>query len=65
MIRILMWTAIAVLVMSFFGISIQAVVESPAGQENIDYVLGFLKAGVAFILHFLGGILEWVVRIFT
>ncbi len=65
MIRILMWTAIAVLIMSFFGVSIQAVIESPTGQENITYLLGLMKAGIGFIFHSIGFALEWLVRLFT
>lgn len=35
---------IIVLVLSYFHISIKAIVESPAGQENINYVGGGAKS---------------------
>jgi len=35
---------IIILVLSFFRISIKSVVESPAGQENINYVQGGTKS---------------------
>lgn len=65
MIRILLYTAAAVLVMSFFGISIQSVVNSPAGQENIAYVVGLFKSLISFIVTFFMGGLQWIARIFT
>jgi hypothetical protein len=48
MLRLLFWIAVFVLALSFFGISLQAIVTSPAGQENIGYVL-----------HLLGQVWEW------
>ena len=35
---------IAILVLSYFNVSIKAVVESPTGQENINYVGGGTKS---------------------
>lgn len=32
------WTFVLVLALSFFGISIQAIISSPAGQENFGYL---------------------------
>jgi hypothetical protein len=40
---ILILTAIAILVLSYFRISVKAVVESPTGQDNINYVEGGTK----------------------
>lgn len=65
MIRILLYTAVAVLILSFFGISIQSVVNSPMGQENIAYVVGLFKSLLGFIVTFVVGGLEWIVRFFT
>lgn len=36
--------AILILVLSYFNISIKAVVDSPTGQENINYVKGGTKS---------------------
>jgi hypothetical protein len=38
------WAVIIVLVLSYFNISIKAVVESPTGQENVNYVGGGAKS---------------------
>ena len=40
----LVLAAIVILVLSYFNISIKTVVESPAGQENIEYVKGGSKS---------------------
>jgi len=39
MIRTVFWIFIFILALSFFGISIQAIIESPAGQANVHYLL--------------------------
>ncbi|MFA5996476.1 MAG: hypothetical protein WC790_02025 [Candidatus Paceibacterota bacterium] len=39
MIRTAFWTFVFILALSFFGVSIQAIIESPAGQANIQYLL--------------------------
>ena len=40
---VLFWGVALLLVLSYFNVSIKAVVESPAGQENINYVKGGTK----------------------
>lgn len=39
MIRTVFWAFVFILALSFFGISLQAIIESPAGQANIQYVV--------------------------
>ncbi|MBI2025686.1 hypothetical protein HYT04_02790 [Candidatus Kaiserbacteria bacterium] len=41
---------VLLLALSFFGISIQAVINSPAGQENIAYLLYLLSQAWQWIL---------------
>ncbi len=38
MLRTIFWALVLLLALSFFGISIQAIVNSPAGQENFAYL---------------------------
>lgn len=38
MIRIIVYTVIALLVLSFFGISLQGIIEQPTTQANFQYV---------------------------
>ena len=39
MLRLIFWGFVFVIALSFFGISIRAIVESPAGQANLAYLL--------------------------
>ncbi|MDO8566954.1 MAG: hypothetical protein Q7R58_02265 [bacterium] len=43
MLKLIFWVLILILALSFFGISIQAVVNSPTGQENVGYVTNLLS----------------------
>ncbi|MFA5998131.1 MAG: hypothetical protein WC814_01975 [Candidatus Paceibacterota bacterium] len=43
MIRLVFWTFVLLLALSFFGISIQAIINSPAGQANVSYLLDLLS----------------------
>lgn len=38
LLKLVLWVIVLILALSFFGISIQAIVNSPTGQENISYV---------------------------
>ncbi len=52
MLKTIFWTLVLVLALSFFGISIQAIVNSPAGQENFAYIGGLLSQGWQWLVHF-------------
>lgn len=43
MLKLVFWIIVLILALSFFGISIQAIVNSPAGQANIAYLLDLLS----------------------
>jgi len=45
MIRTIILILVIVLVLSFFGISIQSVVNSPAGQDNFGFLWSLIKDG--------------------
>jgi hypothetical protein len=45
MIRTIILILVIVLLLSFFGISIQSVVNSPAGQENFGFLWDLIKDG--------------------
>jgi len=42
MIRVIFWAIVGLLALSFFGISIQSIIDSPAGQANFTYIFGLL-----------------------
>lgn len=43
MLHLIFWVFVLVLGLSYFGISIQAILGSPAGQENIAYLSQLLS----------------------
>jgi hypothetical protein len=45
MIRTIILILIIVLVLSFFGISIQNIINSPTGQENFGFLWSLIKDG--------------------
>ncbi|MDD2657348.1 MAG: hypothetical protein PHD04_01650 [Candidatus Pacebacteria bacterium] len=42
MFKLIVWMLVLFLALSFFGISIQAIINSPAGQANLAYLLNLL-----------------------
>ncbi len=50
MFGLIFWIFLLVLGLSFFGISLKAIIESPAGQANFAYLFHFLSIGWASLL---------------
>lgn len=55
MLKTIFWTLVLILALSFFGISIRAIVNSPAGQENFTYIGSLLSQGWEWISHLAQG----------
>ncbi len=55
MIRLIIWVAIFILILSFFGISLKSIVNSPLTHENFMYVWQLIqeswRALVASVEH--------------
>jgi hypothetical protein len=45
MLKTIFWIFVLLLALSFFGISLQAIVNSPAGQANFSYLYHLLVQG--------------------
>lgn len=56
MIRSLITIAIFILVLSFFGISIRSIVQSPTGEDNLTFVWELIRTG----WHILTGWLQLI-----
>ena len=56
MLHLAFWIFVLLLALSFFGISLQAIINSPAGQENFAYAYDLLLQAwhwiVAFVSQF-------------
>lgn len=59
MLRIMLYVVVGVLALSFFGISIQSIVYSPAGQENFGYLGELISAGFDIVQGFAGAVFAW------
>ena len=53
MVKIIILVVIAVLILSFFGITIQSIVESPAGQANFGYIWQLVMTGWDWFVNFI------------
>jgi hypothetical protein len=60
MVRVIFYVVVAVLVLSFFGVSLQHLIENPTTQTNFAYVWSLVEEGwddiVLFITNFWDGI---------
>lgn len=50
--KTLFWVFVLVLALSFFGISIKAIVNSPAGQANFAYLFDLFTKAWQWLVHF-------------
>jgi len=60
MLRLIFYGIVALLVLSFFGITIQSIINSPAGQANFEYVGDLIEDGWDFIVSFLEDGVDWL-----
>jgi len=58
MIKLIIWIVVGLLILSFFGISLQNLVEAPATQNNFDFLLEALSQGFDAIVNWLEGVWE-------
>lgn len=60
MLRIIFYTILVVLMLSFFGVSIQSIVHSPAGQANFGYLGSIIVAVYDFFANLVTAGLDWL-----
>jgi len=58
MIKLIIWIVVGLLILSFFGISLQNLVEAPTTQNNFDFLLEALSQGFDAIVNWLEGVWE-------
>jgi hypothetical protein len=61
MLRIIFWVVVIVLFLSFFGISIQGLIEDPTTQTNFDFIWDLFEEGWNAIWGLVSGFVEAVV----
>lgn len=52
MVRLIIWVVIGLLALSFFGVSLQALVENPTNQNNLQYLGSMLEQGWDYLVAF-------------
>lgn len=64
MARFIILVIILILALSYFGISLREVAQSPAGQDNFSFVWAYVKDGWEIITAFIAGMLEALQNVF-
>jgi len=60
MLHILFYTVIAILILSFFGISLQSVIHSPQAQTNFAYLWSLVLQGWHYVQGFYDVFIAWL-----
>ena len=56
MVRTIFWFFVLFLALSFFGISIRAIIESPTGQANLAYLTFLAVSAWQWFVQYVGGL---------
>lgn len=64
MIRLIIWIFIGILALSFFGISLQNIIESPVNRQNFSYFFELVADGFDDIIAFFTVLIEYLISIF-
>ena len=49
MVHLIIWVVIGLLALSFFGISLRALVDNPTNQDNVSFLMIMLQSGWSYI----------------
>ncbi|MGB4076098.1 MAG: hypothetical protein WBK28_00120 [Minisyncoccia bacterium] len=47
--KLIVWIVIGLLALSFFGISLRALVDNPTNQDNMEFLVSSLEIGLDYI----------------
>lgn len=64
MVRLIVWIAVGLLALSFFGISLEALYTSPTNQENMSFLTKLFMQGWNVIADQLNWLVDWVKMLF-
>ena len=65
MIRFILLGIVLIIALSYFGISIRHIVESPTGQDNFTFVWAFIKDGWSIIVGWLAQFLAAIKNVIS
>lgn len=49
MVHLIVWVVIGLLALSFFGISLRALVDNPTNQDNVSFLISMLQVGFEYL----------------
>jgi hypothetical protein len=52
MLKLIFWVVVGVLALSFFGISLEAIITSPIGQANFAFLWQLITDGWNYLVQF-------------
>ncbi|HEV7121440.1 MAG TPA: hypothetical protein VGN56_01280 [Candidatus Paceibacterota bacterium] len=58
MVRLIIWVVVGLLALSFFGVSLKSLVESPTNKENVSFISQLLHQGWATVLTWLHSVID-------
>lgn len=58
MVKLIVWIVIGLLALSFFGVSLKGLVNSPTNQENVSFLTQLLQQGWNSMLSWLHSVLD-------
>lgn len=65
MVRFIILIIILILALSYFGISIRDVAQSPTGEDNFTFVWNYVKEGWEILTVFIAALIEGVQGVFS
>lgn len=55
LIKLIVWIIVGLLALSFFGISLRALVDTPTNQDNVEFLITTLQMGWDYIVSWWQG----------
>lgn len=65
MARFIILVIILILALSYFGISIRDIAQSPTGQDNFSFVWMYVKDGWEILTQFIADLIDAVTNVFS
>lgn len=56
MLKLIFWIVVAILALSFFGVSLQGLIESPTTQHNFSFFFGLVGEGWDHLVAWVEGL---------
>lgn len=58
MVRLIIWIVVGLLALSFFGVSLKSLVDSPTNKENVSFISQLLHQGWATVSTWLHAVID-------